>query len=72
MSASRDTIRQTNLGNLAVVMFTTKHLAVSKEDFNKLDILLKKQHLIKQMESSREDLVGKEEIKILEVKGKYL
>lgn len=53
-------------------MFTTKHLAVSKEDFNKLDILLKKQHLIKHMESSREDLVGKEELKILEVKGKYL
>lgn len=53
MPASRDTTHQTNLGNLAVVMFTTKHLPVSKEDFNKLDILLKKQHLIKQMESSR-------------------
>lgn len=53
VSASRDTTHRANLGNLAVVMFTTKHLPVSKEDFNKLDILLKKQHLIKQMESSR-------------------
>lgn len=42
-SANRAPTHWTNVNNVAVVTYITKHVPLSKEDFHKLDILMKKQ-----------------------------